>query len=183
MPIPITILPEQTLLVELLDYDPETGDISWKTRDPKHFKSRAYADFWNSRYAGKPAFTSRTSGYTHGTIFDVAYRGHRVIWKWMTGEEPDFIDHINGTRDDNRWSNLRSVPKVENEKNVKLRIDNTSGHVGVQWSLQMQKWSAQVHVNNRIRHLGFYHSIDDAIRARKAGERKYNFHENHGKIR
>ena len=33
---------------------------------------------------------------------------HRIIWKWVTGEEPGYtIDHINRIPSDNRIRNLR----------------------------------------------------------------------------
>ena len=181
MPIPLTPLPDWATLRELIDYNPKTGVATWRLRHLRHFQSQRTCNIWNTRWAGTEAFTARTSGYRHGAILNKPYRAHRVLWKWMTGEEPEFIDHVNGRRDDNRWVNLRSVAKIENEKNVKLRSDNTSGQVGVQWSTQSRKWIALIYVSGCSKYLGVHDDIEDAIAARKQGEIKYKFHKNHGR--
>ena len=49
---------------------------------------------------------------------------HRLVWKWVTGRDPQHtIDHINRSRQDNRWSNLRDVNHTvqnRNSSNCKL---------------------------------------------------------------
>ena len=55
----------QEIVRELLDYDPETGTLTWRERDRKWFKSDKSWKIWNSRYANKEAFTS----LDHWTVF------------------------------------------------------------------------------------------------------------------
>ena len=44
-----------------------------------------------------------------------SYRAHRLIWKWMTGDDPEReIDHINQDPYDNRWENLRLATPAQN---------------------------------------------------------------------
>ena len=58
-------------------------------------------------------------GYVYDTYRGQTYLTHRLIWKYVTGEDPDTIDHINGDKFDNRWHNLRSVPIEINNRNSK----------------------------------------------------------------
>lgn len=58
------------------------------------------------------------SGYRRINISSVDWAEHRLIWKVVTGEDPQgVIDHINGIRDDNRFENLRDVPPSVNAMN------------------------------------------------------------------
>lgn len=177
-------LPSQEVLRQLLDYDPETGVLRWKERGPEWFSALSrvidQCSVWNTKHAGKPAFaTVVPSGYLRGALFDHRYLAHRVIWKLMTGCEPDQIDHINGNRADNRWANLRSVDNQTNMKNTSLYATNTSGEVGV--GRAKGKWRAQICVDGRPRHIGYFGSLEDAVAARKAAEREHGFHPNHGR--
>lgn len=176
-------LPSQTTLRNLLDYNPETGELFWKERSLELFRREQDWKTWNTKFAGKSAFTSRTKkGYQQGRIWNQNLLAHRVIWIWMTGEEPDQIDHINGVRSDNRWRNLRSVSTAENQKNTCRPHNNTSGVVGVHWSADRQKWQAQIRVEGSTKPLGRFDTFEEAAATRKAAEQQYGFHENHGRI-
>lgn len=101
-------MPSGAYLRSVLDYDPESGVLKWRARPPEAFaQGRAFAAYWNGRWAGKPALTAKTGGgYLHGKI-DMEYHvTHRVIWKMMTDEEPDNVVHDNRDLADNRWKNL-----------------------------------------------------------------------------
>lgn len=94
-----------TDLLELLSYDPDTGELHWKKRDEKWFSDKGRSasgnrSLWNARFAGKLAFTAVSAqGYLHGTIFLKGYSAHRVAWAIFHGAWPsDFIDHINGDK-------------------------------------------------------------------------------------
>lgn len=166
-------LPSYSLLRGLLTYDPKTGELLWNYRPG----NRSF----NMRDAGTPALqTPMKNGYLCGRISGKTYYAHRVIWKWMTGQEPEFIDHINHDRADNRWENLRNVAKAENCKNVKRGSRNTSGVVGVRWDYSREKWVAQIKVTGKGRHLGYYDSFKRAVSVRKRAEAELGFHKNHG---
>lgn len=175
-------LPDQRVLVSLLDYDPSSGSLAWKERPLDLFPDARSGKIWNSRYADKEAFsTSDANGYRRGAIFNVAFLAHRVIWKIMTGDEPDVIDHIDGNPANNAWSNLRSVDPIANAKNQKMHARNKTGVVGV-WrappSRRGQKiWEARIGRSL----IGYFDSFDDAVIARKEAEVKHGFHENHGR--
>lgn len=171
-------LPSQEVLRQLLDYNPDTGALTWKRRPRKMFKADGPFRTWNSRFAGKEAFTSvNLSGYRYGTLLYGVCRAHRVIWKWWTGEDPQQVDHINGIRTDNRVANLRSATCHENSRNVRSHKDSTSSFVGVSWDKRRQKWRANIMVAGRARSLGYHAQEEDAARAYDAAAR-----EHHGKF-
>jgi hypothetical protein len=92
---------------ELLDYDPETGELTW--RETKSGRT--------SKIAGtvQPCH----NGYRRKVVIDYGmYMAHRVIWLWMTGKWPrGDIDHKDRNGLNNRWTNLHVVTKAENNKN------------------------------------------------------------------
>ena len=51
--------------------------------------------------------------------------------------------------------------------------NNTSGYTGVYWCKDTKKWLAQIYVNYKGIHLGYFDDIEDAITARRLGEYKY----------
>lgn len=185
---PKETLPSQSDLRLLLDYEPQTGVLTWKARGSEWFEPGEYsperqAATWNGKNAGKPALVGlNTNGYMRGGLFGRSVRAHRVIWKWMTGEEPEAIDHISGIRTDNRWSNLRAATKTDNARNMCRSKRNTSGVVGVVWLEDRQKWRAEICANSRRRTIGAFDDKQEAITARRAAERDYGYHPNHGRV-
>jgi len=176
-------LPAQSYLRECLDYAPDTGALAWRERPLAHFKSRACAAAFNARCARRPAFEAIRSGYKSLNLDRRRYSAHRLIWKWVTGDDPEIIDHINGDRTDNRWENLRSTSCGENQRNVSLYRNNKSGRVGVLFHKASGKWCAHIRVKRRNIHLGLHSSFEDACAARAAAEAEHGFHANHGRGR
>ncbi|QIG65918.1 HNH endonuclease [Ochrobactrum phage vB_OspM_OC] len=174
----------QEILKEFIDYNPETGICKWKPRDVKWFSagntsSEANCSAWNKKFAGKKISTVNGSGYITVKIFDKRYICHRLIWFLVTGEWPDVIDHINGIRTDNRWSNLRNVSGLENNKNMKTFSNNTSGHRGI--SKSRNKWKVEISSDGVKHYLGVYTNFDEAVQVRLNAEKQFDFHENHGR--
>ena len=105
---------------------------------------------------------------------------HRLAWLYENGILPEFIDHLNHNRSDNRILNLRSVTRQDNNMNQTLSKHNTSGVMGVSWHKRQQKWCAGIKVKYKKIYLGSFDDKNDAILARKEAELKYGFHDNHG---
>ena len=98
---------------ECFEYDPETGLLTRLVR----IGSRGDA--------GKVVGTMNADGYLLMSYRGVVYRVHRVIWYMQTGEWPREIHHANHVRDDNRWENLREVPRGDNARNLHKRRKRT----------------------------------------------------------
>ena len=104
-----------------------------------------------------------------------------LVWFLHRQEWPVEVDHINGIRTDNRIENLREVTRRENMRNKRVSVANSSGITGVGWSSAKQKWRACIKVDGKFIHLGYFEEKRAAIAAREEANRKYGFHENHGK--
>lgn len=175
-------LPTQNRLNDLLAYDQFTGKLHWRSRRLTAFSDARSCSTWSTRYAGKEAFTAKTSkGYRVGSIDGKLYRASRVIYKMMTGIDPDKVDHVDGNPANDRWSNLRDVTNQQNARNMKKPSNNTSGTIGVCWAASKNKWEAKIKVDGKTKHLGRFTDINLAIAARKQGERDHGFHPNHGR--
>ena len=97
---------------------------------------------------------------------------HRLI---MDCPDDMDVDHKYGsdTKYDNRKYNLRICTKSENARNKELEPQSYSHCVGVVRDKKTNKWIAQIGVNGKTIILGRYVDLDDAIQARKDGERQY----------
>lgn len=165
-------LPEHSVLLSLLDYDPDTGILTWKPREDVR---------WNKRYAGRQAFSCVSRGYHTGTIFGVHYKAARVIWKLVHGSDPEVLDHIDGDKTNNRLSNLRNVTQSDNTKNRANYKNNTSGYPGVSWVVRLQKWQVTSGGSKNRKYHGVYADLEEAIQVKQQMEKDYGYHPNHGR--
>ncbi len=84
------------------------------------------------------------------------------------------IDHINRNTLDNQSHNLRVVSSTVNHHNSKELSNNTSGVKGVHYCSTIGKWIVQLGVRKGLRVcLGRFQNFDDAVKARKAGEKRF----------
>jgi hypothetical protein len=131
---------------EVLDYNPETGILTWRARPA--------VQSWNPRFVGTKSGTRRTGdNYIYLNIDGERYYAHVIIGIWMTGECLE-RDHKDGDPSNNRWSNLRAATNALNRRNTKRRKDNTSGFKGVRRSRSGHDWQASITVNKKEIYLG-----------------------------
>lgn len=137
---------------ELLSYDPESGEFRWKKKA-------------SQKRAGDLA-GSQSGAYTQIGIDGVIYFAHRVAVLLMQGRWPAVeVDHINGNRHDNRWSNLREANRHENNQNLGMRSDNASGVKGVWWDKTKMKWISQIQSKGKRYSVGSFETLNEAADA------------------
>lgn len=138
-------------LREALDYDPETGQFTWK-------KKIAYKVVVGS-IAG-----AECTHYVEIGLYGNTYRGHRLAWLYMTGEWPSGeVDHIDQNKLNNRWNNLRDVGRSENliNQDSPLSYKKSCAYRGV-FRSSAGRWFSRLKVNGVIRHLGTYDTPEEA---------------------
>lgn len=161
-------------LKNALNYDPSTGLFTWVIKRPN--VSIGDVAGTKRKHDGKT--------YIIITINGEKYRAHRLAFLYMQDSFPDLIcDHINGDGTDNRWVNLREVNFVGNNRNMRLRCDNTSGTPGVYWNKKDKRWQVSIKTGSDRGYVGQFKTLEEAVAARKDAERKHKFHENHGQVR
>ncbi len=172
---------------EYFTYNPETGDLIWKERPESHFKrgrrGKSHST-WNSCFSGKIAGRRvTTAGRPSAVTVVLNYRPrlvHRIIWEMHNGPIPDGmeIDHINGNPWDNRMGNLRLATRAENGRNRKKSKSNTSGHKGIIWLKDKNRWEVRVFTDGRLSRFGTFRNLKDAVTARDFAYKKM-----HGQFR
>ena len=162
----------QEILKEILEYR-EDGTFIWRSKISRKCT------------VGKIAgYNIPPHNYKGIKLFNKQYRLHRLVWLYNYGVFPTMdIDHIDGNPSNNKICNLRCVSMSQNQKNKAMNRNNTSGIMGVRFDSSRNKWFAYIKVNDKLKNLGRYDTVDDAKKARQKAEKEYGFHENHGRKR
>ena len=143
----------QKRLKELLSYSPVVGVFEW--RSPRR---RVRVGFL--------AGAVTPSGYIAIGVDRKVYRAHILAWMYMTGELPDgHIDHIDGDRSNNAWSNLRIATRSQNAANSRTATSNTSGVKGVFWCKSTKKWSCNLRRNGVVAYRASFDTLEQAAAA------------------
>jgi len=160
-------LPPLEELKEFFDYNPDTGIIIWKKPTNQRIKVGQEAGSLNVRTKN---LVYRLIKFNHGN-----YKAHRLAYYMHHGIDPrnNDIDHEDGNGLNNKINNLRVATRSENGRNRKLQKNNTSGVTGVAWDKKRRRWEARIKINGKVRYLGYYPNIQDAIQVRKEAEKKY----------
>jgi len=145
------------LLRQSFTYDPETGVLVRIS-------------------TGKSVTGLDAYGYVQVGYRKKMYKAHRLIWALVYGCFPDgHIDHINGSRADNRLANLRAATHQQNVHNRKKPAKtNQSGYLGVCWNARASKWQAGIHVGSRSVYLGVFGTPEEAHAAYVKAKKLYH---------
>lgn len=143
----------QARLKELLHYNPETGDFTWRV---DRIRVRA----------GERAGKVKRDGYVEIGIDRKQYSAHRMAFLFMTGCLPrGHIDHKNLDRSDNRWCNLRAATSSQNQMNTPKKLNNTSGFKGVSWHKREGRWRADIRIAGKKICLGLFDTPEEGYNA------------------
>ena len=146
-------LPTQQELHNLFDYSVVTGELYRKTTA------------WNRpQDLGKVVGSVYKNGYISVNLGQHGrFTAHRLVWKWVTGEDPEFIDHIDNNRQNNSFHNLRSCNQAENNKNRKGVKGYTKRRYG---------WQAQIFDQGKRISLGRFDTEAEARAAYEEASRR-----------
>ena len=137
---------------ELFVYDPLTGKLLNVISRPPRGKIGAEAGWVNSQ------------GYYRVSVHGRDLPGHVVIWVMMTGSYPaEDIDHIDGNRSNNIWTNLRLATRRQNLMNQGKRPNNRSGFKGV--TSRGNSHSVRFRANGKVIHIGSFPTAKEAAEA------------------
>lgn len=119
-----------------------------------------------------------TKGYVQIRLDGRLYVAHRLAWLYMNGAFPvDQLDHIDGDKTNNALVNLREVTNKQNQENVPLQLNNTSGFRGVSYDKRYKKFRAYVCHNRRNKTIGFFETaIEASIAASHARDQLFTHH-------
>lgn len=156
MPITVNDI-TQAYVKNMLHYDPETGIFTW---------TNCLRSDFNGKEAGHIKSHS-TIDYPHRVIHisGVSVHASRLAWLYMTGEWPvNVIDHINRNQMDNSWDNLRDISVADNNRNLAIFKDNTTGYNGIRLIRGM--YNVRVRRDEILYNIGHYKTLDEALNAR-----------------
>lgn len=153
-------LPSKELLRELFDY--VDGNLIHKLNSPKGKKGNIVG--WVEK-----------NKYRSTNVKGVRYRVHRLIFQFHYGFCPEFLDHIDTNRQNNRIENLRAASYQQNNINKSATRKNIVGLKGV--CMERGKYKANIKRNGRSYHLGYFDTAKEASDAfdKKSIELSGNF--------
>ena len=111
---------------------------------------------WNERIV-KP----NNKGYIKIQIGGKNYFVHRLIMEAFVGESEQEVDHIDRNKSNNNFHNLRYCSRSENSLNRDY-CDNAKGYC---WHKRVKKWHAQIMIDGKLKHLGYFDNEQDARQA------------------
>lgn len=134
----------QRLVRKLFRY--ENGNLFWQVR------TNSRIDFEN------PVGTPHTNGYLKTKIFKQDFYIHRLVYLFHKGLMPDFVDHVNRKRDDNRIENLRECSHSNNHGNRE--------HLGgIKFNEKHGNWKARITKNKVHFWIGTFATKAEAVEA------------------
>lgn len=128
---------------------------------------------------------SRCYGKTSSAYCNYGLRGIKVCEEWKSSFlsfkrwslDNGYSDSLTLDRIDVNGdycpANCRWVTLSVQEFNKRITDRNTSGFVGVSFNKRQNKWVAYISKDCKMRFLGTFANIDDAISARKSAEKEY----------
>lgn len=140
---------------EYLKYLPDEGTFIW-IKSPKH-------NIKIGDYAGN--VTPRN--YLRIKLKGRSYSAQTIAWYLMTGDFKQNIDHIDRNTLNNKWNNLRVVTNSIQKFNRSTFKKSKSGHKGVQYIKQSNKWIARIQQNGKRFFIGSFNSKKEACDAYK----------------
>lgn len=147
-------------------YDPSTGKL-W------HARNKGLATKAGDVVTTRPA----KNGHLYTSASGKKLLQHTIVYMLMTGKMPTgVIHHKNGDKTNLKWSNLEHITRSKlARKYTRRSYLSSTDHRGVYYKKDRKKYIARISIGGFNRSLGSFENLDDAIKARKEAELKYDY--------
>lgn len=150
----------------MLDYVPASGLLLQRKKRPRI-------------QVGSIAGVITPHGYRYIQLDGQKYAAHRLVWLIETGFFPEkHLDHIDGNKLNNCFTNLREVTVKQNSENKTAQKNNQLGVRGVCFNKRLGKYIAQIQHNGKNKHIGVFDTIEQAKDAYVEWTSKFFTHHN-----
>jgi hypothetical protein len=107
------------------------------------------------------------------------YKIHRLVATYFCNNENNYneVDHIDCNKINNHYKNLRWVTPSQNNRNKLKKEGTSSKYLGVLYHKRDKKWQAQIRINYKKKHLGYFDNEEDAYKAFRDAVEQYNLQE------
>jgi len=136
-------LPHASELWERFDYNPLTGDLIRRKEA-------------GGQLPGTVIKSLHISGYLQAAVNGRLFLAHRLVWVWVTGEDPGSgsLDHKDRNRANNAFHNLRKATDRQNGANRMAK--------GIKRTRNGKRYEARIVVGYKYIHLGTYDTAEEA---------------------
>jgi len=138
----------QELVKNLFEY--RDGELFWKITK-------------GGQKIGNKAGSFSKCGYFYIQINNKQFRIHRIIYLMFYGKMPEFVDHKDGNKLNNKIENLRPATRSQNGFNRFLQKNNLSGYKNVIWIKNRNRWRVEFRINKKLHTSSLFKNINDAI--------------------
>ena len=138
-------------ILSIYRYDPNDGNIYFKQ------------NIGNKKAGQKAGSICKNNDYSRIKFGKKSKLSHRVAWFLYYGKWPkNFIDHINGIKNDNKIENLREATRRQNSLNKKIHRDGQLIGAHYDKHKYKKKWIAKMSINGKSKFLGSYATKEEA---------------------
>lgn len=101
------------------------------------------------------------------------YLAHRLAWFYVTGYWPELIDHVDGNRSNNAWSNLREANKLINQQN--RHNESSFNETGLLGAFRVGgRFKSSIRYGGKSHHLGYFDTAEQAHAAYVSAKREHH---------
>lgn len=136
--------------------------IIWSTNT----NEKIYFDLEDKEKILQYTWYINTYGYAETHINNKTITMHKLLGYY-------YPDHHNRNKLDNRKDNLITCTVQDNNRNMPIKSNNSSGFIGVYLHAKNKKWIAYINPGDGMKYLGSFTEKMDAIRERLYAEAKY----------
>jgi hypothetical protein len=141
-------------VLELFNYNAETGDLIWKGSYSNRIKD------------GDVAGCVASNGRRYTGVDGNTYMVHRLVWLHQKGAWPQFnLAPIDGDHLNTRIENLVEQTPSQTIKKNELRSTNKTGIKGVTWDEAKKEFAVYAYIDGKSIFHSRHKSIEDAKRA------------------